>query len=83
MYSQSFPCLSPLLDKAKKFRNWLAIDDDVETMQEQTEEEFTEELVSVILNHDKYVISSDLTTTNLMKKLHQLPRYGGVFIVGT
>ena len=43
----------------EEFRNWVSIDDDVETVQEQTEEEFTEELVSMILNNDKHAISSD------------------------
>ena len=50
---------SPVGQSEEEFRNWVSIDDDVETVQNQTEEEFTENLVSMIQNQDGVVEISD------------------------
>ena len=50
---------SPVGQSEEEFRNWVSIDDDVEIVQNQTEEEFTENLVSMIQNQDGVVKISD------------------------
>ena len=50
---------SPVGQSEEEFRNWVSIDDDLETVQNQTEEEFTENLVSMIQNQDGVVEISD------------------------
>ena len=46
----------PVGQREEEFRNWVSIDDDVLTVKERTEEEFTEELVSMIQNNDGLVV---------------------------
>ena len=72
----------PVGQSKEEFRNEVTINNDIENVQEQKEEEFTEELVSMVLNNDKHVISSDddynkpdketLSATELRKCLHRL-----------
>ena len=46
----------PVGQREEEFRNWVSIDNDVLTVKERTEEEFTEELVSMIQNNDRLVV---------------------------
>ena len=46
----------PIGQSGEQFRNWVRINDDVQTVQICTEEEFIEELVSVIQNNDGLVV---------------------------